>query len=706
MTHRQGSIEERWIGVHVGGFVVTQFIDQGGMGAVYKAENSTLGTCRAIKILFDEAPDAAAISRFLDEARALSAVSHQGLVEVFDCGRLPDGTYFILMEFLRGESLRERLRREGRIPHAAALALLTQIAETLLPVHAQGIVHRDLKPSNIFLVPDDAAEGGTRTKLLDFGIARLRYAGAAHTKTGRRTGTPRYMSPEQCEGAAEISERSDVYALGLLITEVMTGSSPYPITEEEPLAWMFAHVRQRPRTLRQLVPKLPAELDELDSLVKRMLDKAPEQRPSTSEAVEILKRCAERTAAKRASGSRSDSWRSQLVSSSPSEALNLSLSSPNSTLRPAEVVNRSMPPRGRWGRRGMFGLGVLGVAVLAGAATGHGALGHAAPYAMLGAAHMGLGWNLLPRLLDDVDTLRGQKLTPPGMAFIPGAVFLMGSTKTAAEQDFADCQSGAKCRWECFARELHQRPVLVHSYYLDTTEVTNAAYAQWLNLHVRYDVRPQGEVLSSGQLLLDLNHTNDNTRGVEYLNGRFSARQGYEQKPVTGVSWYGARNYCRWRGGDLPTEAQWELAARGSPRRLLGRAPRFPWGNEPARCADVVVGRYPGGRCADQGMGMQPVGTAAQDVSPQGVHDLVGNANEWVWDVFKDPYPSCGWCIDPKYPEETLPDDGAFERVVRGASSLMDPLYGTTTGRSRHVESHSFDDTGFRCAATLQPSTP
>jgi formylglycine-generating enzyme required for sulfatase activity len=256
-----------------------------------------------------------------------------------------------------------------------------------------------------------------------------------------------------------------------------------------------------------------------------------------------------------------------------------------------------------------------------------------------------------------------------------------------------------------FSREVHQRPVLVHSFYLDQLEVSNQLYAQWLNDHVPYETPVGAKVYSRGQLLLDLDHESEATHGIEYRDGKFVARAGHEQKPVVQVTWNGALFYCHFRGGDLPTEAQWELAARGPVHGMLARAPRYPWGDDPPRCDGVVLGRSPGGPCQGQGVGPAAVGSASQDVTENGIHDLSGNVDEWVWDVYKDPYPSCGWCIDPKYPDPAAAEDRAAERAVRGGCYSVNPVYGASGGRSHHAADYDFDGTGFRCAAALRPST-
>ena len=148
-------------------------------------------------------------------------------------------------------------------------------------------MHRDLTPSNLLIVPDREAEGGERVKLLDFGIAKIRSGIESHTKTGECCGTPRYMAPEQCEGSAYINDRADIYTLGVLLFEMLSGQSPYAVESGEAMAWMFAHVSRRPRKLSELVPSVPPEIAQLAA---EMLDKVPAQRPSAAQVVMRLRR--------------------------------------------------------------------------------------------------------------------------------------------------------------------------------------------------------------------------------------------------------------------------------------------------------------------------------------------------------------------------------------------------------------------------------
>src|ERR1700755_3224491 len=191
-------------GTQVGVYRLLQQIGEGGMGAVWLAEHTMLGRRAAIKLLhpmFNAEQDI--VGRFFNEARAATAISDPGIVQIFDFGHHIDGTAYIAMEALDGEALDKRLSRLGRLSIGDAMRIMRQVASTLGVAHARGIIHRDLKPENIYLVRDPEVAGGERAKVLDFGIAKLTgdIAMGSQTQTSAVMGTPAYMSPEQCRGA-------------------------------------------------------------------------------------------------------------------------------------------------------------------------------------------------------------------------------------------------------------------------------------------------------------------------------------------------------------------------------------------------------------------------------------------------------------------------------------------------------------------------
>jgi tRNA A-37 threonylcarbamoyl transferase component Bud32 len=260
----------------VGSYRITDRLGQGGMGAVFRARHELIGKPAAIKVLRSElCRSAEIVDRLFKEARAASAIHHPGIVEVFDFGYHADGRAYLVMELLDGEPLAARLARTGCDPHTAAV-IARGIASVLAAAHAQGIVHRDLKPDNVFLVPDPDVPGGERPKILDFGIAKLADDGGrrtARTQTGALIGTPSYMAPEQARAAGAIDHRADLYSLGCVLYELLTGAPPFVAEGAGEVIAMHLFTEPEPPSARR-----PGIAPALDAITLRLLAKEPEAR--------------------------------------------------------------------------------------------------------------------------------------------------------------------------------------------------------------------------------------------------------------------------------------------------------------------------------------------------------------------------------------------------------------------------------------------
>ena len=266
------------LGEIVGNYEVTKKIGAGGMGAVYLAKHTLIGRQAAIKVLLPELSHKQEIvNRFFNEAKSATAIKHPGIVEIYDFGYAEDGSAYIVMEFLDGESLDMRIRKLGRLPALFAVDITRQVASGLSAAHEQSIIHRDLKPDNIFLVPDPVSRG-ERTKILDFGIAKLVAEGpASMTRTGTILGTPAYMSPEQCRGAGHVDHRADLYSQGCILYQMLCGCLPFE--GEGAGEILAAHIHVQPRPAREIEPTLAPELE---ALVMRLLAKNPDDRFATA----------------------------------------------------------------------------------------------------------------------------------------------------------------------------------------------------------------------------------------------------------------------------------------------------------------------------------------------------------------------------------------------------------------------------------------
>ena len=275
------------VGSNIGPYRVLRKIGEGGMGAVYEAFHETIERHVAIKVLHPAlARNPEAANRFVNEARAVNRVDHPGLVQVSDYGQLPDGASYIVMEYIKGETLSRRIRcTGGSLPVADSIRLSLLIADALAAAHAKGIIHRDMKPDNIMIVTSQHRGGGEQTKLLDFGIAKLLEKQDSHFKTltSAVMGTPVYMSPEQCRGAAGVDDKTDSYSLGVMMYLMLAGRPPF--TGQGMGEIMGKHMYEEPPPLAVLVPTAPGALVDL---IGRMLRKDKQQRPAMSQIVAEL----------------------------------------------------------------------------------------------------------------------------------------------------------------------------------------------------------------------------------------------------------------------------------------------------------------------------------------------------------------------------------------------------------------------------------
>ena len=248
------------IGQRLGEYEVLEAIGEGGMGVVYRGVQPVIKKRVAIKVLKPNmAGDATQVRRLADEAVAVNSIRHRNIIDIFSFGQLPDGRPYIVMEFLEGQPLDVYFHAAGRLALAEALGLLIAICAPLGAAHRAGVVHRDLKPSNVFVCV--SADGDRYLKLLDFGLAKKGLSLDGTTEQTSRvhvTGTPTYLAPEQAK-AESVSPRTDLYALGVMAYELVTGELPY--TSPGPVEVLMMHVSGDIPSPKALVPDLPAVLE-------------------------------------------------------------------------------------------------------------------------------------------------------------------------------------------------------------------------------------------------------------------------------------------------------------------------------------------------------------------------------------------------------------------------------------------------------------
>ena len=260
-----------------GKYRIVRLIGEGGMGAVYEAENMRIHRKVAIKVLHSGvAQTGEAVSRFEREAQAAGRIGSEHIVEVLDLGNLPSGDRYMVMEFMDGDSLSGRIRDRTRLTPAEIYPIIHQLLEALAAAHGAGIIHRDLKPDNVYLLKSRGGKADF-VKLLDFGISKFNQlsgdSGFSMTRTGAVMGTPYYMAPEQAKGARDLDHRVDLYAAGVILYESVTGEVPFNADTFNEL--LFKIVLEAARPVEQVVPNMDPNFA---AIVNKSMAREPAQR--------------------------------------------------------------------------------------------------------------------------------------------------------------------------------------------------------------------------------------------------------------------------------------------------------------------------------------------------------------------------------------------------------------------------------------------
>jgi serine/threonine-protein kinase len=595
-------------------------LGRGGMATVYHAHDPRFDREVAIKVMPREfLHDPTFRARFEREAKAIASIQHPHILPVYDFGE-HDGQPYIVMAHMPGGSLSGKLAAGG-LPLDETSRIITQIASAIDEAHAAGIIHRDLKPANILF------DKRGNAYLSDFGIARLTEATAQLTGTGI-VGTPAYMAPEMAyEGG--LSPLVDVYALGVTLYQMLAGQVPYKA--DTPMGVLMAHASRPIPDLRQMRPDLP---DSLQAVLERAMAKDPADRYQSAGELAAGLNSAVSVGTQRAASLPAD------PTPAPADPHARTMDVPASRREPTrkeppptqrETVKKTAPTTRKTGINPLWWM-IGGLALVAVIGIGMAVVGFGAVTAGLFGRGVSVPEiNPVPTLIAvesahplakkgvtanaDWTPYTEEKSNGVTMALVPAGCFLMGS------EDGDDDEQ--PIRKVCFDTP----------FWMDATEVTNQQYG------------------SSGSWSGD------------YL-------------PRENVSWTDAQAHCEKRGARLPTEAEWEYAARG-PDGLV-----YPWGN--TFVTDNVV-YFNNSDAQTASVGSRPVGA-----SWVGALDLSGNVWEWVNDWY-GAYPS-DQQVNP-----TGPESGDY-RVLRGGSWKYAEFYSRTTERNRYLPNRGFGDFGFRCA--------
>jgi eukaryotic-like serine/threonine-protein kinase len=636
----------------LGHYRVLRLLGQGGMGIVFLADDSRLQRPVALKVMRPElAANPEGRQRFLREARAAAHIRSDHIVSIYQVDE-DNNVPFLAMEFLEGESLDERLHRQGSLPLADVLRIGRELAEGLEAAHERGLIHRDIKPANVWL---EGKRG--RVKILDFGLARPIHQGDMHlTQSGTIVGTPAYMAPEQAQGHA-VGPASDLFSLGVVLYHLCTGDMPFHANNTTAL--LIALAMEVPRPPKAVNPKVPAPLSDL---VMKLLEKDPAQRPASASAVvRTLKELDKKSAPERPAAEKSETL----------TAITPQCSVGNRTGRDRGQAMAPVLPRRRFRAN---------IAIAVAVAAGFGALTILAggiviyvltnnrgirgdtndPQAQKTLPKAEVAVPLKPAWRPEDKGLPKEFANSLGMRLmrIPAGQFQMGSPPEEIERCVKSVGPNEWAKDDVNSEGPQHEVDLVQPFYMGATEVTVGQFRQFVT-EQKYQVG------------------DDRWQKPDFEQA--------DDQPVVFVTWQNAVDFCAWLSAKegnkyrLPTEAEWEYCCRA------GKAgTQYCFGNETAS-----LGSYAWYN-ANSGGKTHPVGQLKANA--WGLFDMHGNAYEWCQDLYDRNYYKTSPRENPPGPTAGFSND----RVVRGGTWHSQSVYCRSAYR-RHYAPGSRDHLiGFR----------
>jgi len=633
------------------------------VAVVYKAHQPNLDRYVAVKLL---APGMAEnkdiLARFEREARSVARLRHRNILTVFDYGSR-EGMFYLIMEYVGGGTLKGCLGWPQDL--AYAVNIVSQVGDALAYAHSRGVVHRDVKPGNILMVEEDWP------LLSDFGLVKILEDTLRLTASGASVGTPQYMSPEQAQGLA-VDRRSDIYSLGVVLYEAVTGRPPF--CADSPMAVILRHISEPlppPRALRSDLP------EEMERVIFKALAKSPDDRYQQMEEFLVDLQQAYPLPAKRAVIHRSDE---QTGPKAPPAAFVGSVSPP--LVAPRLRRRRPFP----WDRVVIIAVLLLALALIP---------------LFLGASMTPLALIFPPS--GTATTTPDPPTTPgPGPLTVapsptvapptptPRAIELLVWEADGAEMVFVPAGEFVMGSEELGDDERPVRLVYLNDFWIDRYEVTNERFARFVDAtgyQTEAERQGWGWVWKGSDGSTDLATGWEQVEGAGWRHprGPESSIEGKVEHPVVLVSWNDAAAYCQWAGKHLPSEAQWEKAAR-VPAADLGYGQIYAWGDE----FDSAKANT-----SESGLGdTMPVGSfSPQGDSPYGASDVTGNVWEWVADWYDSEYYGQSPSANPPGPAA-----GTY-KVLRGGSWPFDEVYARISFRYNVRPDYTYDFVGFRCSS-------
>lgn len=670
--------------------VIEQLGKRGGFGTVYLARDNKLKRDVAIKIIHAHlALDGGMVKRFILEAQSMAKLNHPNIVIVHAVEDDPSKPY-IVMEYVKGKTLKDLLQY-GALPTKKALPILRQMADALDAAHEQGMVHRDVKPANV-LFRDDG-----RVKLTDFGIVKiLESQDISLTPAMATVGTSRYMSPEQADfrRQGEIGFASDIYALGVVAYEMLAGNVPFSGMSNALI--QEAHRSDPPPDPRSFNSQMPKSVA---MILMKVLAKDPQNRYRTASSfISALSQAAISEGLITSTGTMpqydtfSEDKTVILSQNQHSGSLplvpNLPLESSN---RPSQYLRNFL---------------MVAVLILAGVIVG-GTIntfltGQTEPEKVIvmitGTPEPTIEPSLtaIPATATEIPppTVTTTATSIPPSETVPPSATATASPEPSQTPDSAVSLASRSTELSPIDRmplvyvpegnfkmgsppgigELNEGPihtVFLDAFWIDQTEITNEMYATFLN--------EEGNQQGGGVAWLQID---DEDAYIELENKIFRPKDGADEQPVTEVTWFGADAYCEWARRRLPTEAEWEKAARDK------EGGQYPWGEEEPLPFRLNFAQQISNRIS--------VGSYPQGASSYGVLDMAGNVEEWVQDWFDPAYYRNSPPRNPLGPRQPSPAG----RVLRGGSWYDSAYEVRSTYRNKDLPTDAVDDRGFRCAVS------